>query len=611
MANDVIITIKGVDKASKVIGGVEKKAGGLGSALKKVGTVAGGFLAASVISGGVQKLTGFLTDSIAKAKEQLAVEAQLEAVLKSTGGAAGVMADDVKNLARELQKTTNFGDETTIAAQNMLLTFTGIGKDVFPEATKAALDMATALGTSAVDASKMLGMALNDPVQGISRLTRSGIVFTEEQKEQIKTMSEAGDIAGAQAIMMAELNKEFGGSAEAAVLADGGMQQAENATGDLQEKIGMKLIPVMVVWKKIQLAILNFMVNKFAPFIKKLADKYLPPLKKAFTDIKNAIQPLIDKVVPLFEKLSKNKSVLTAVAAIVGVALVAAFVALGIAAAGAAIGVLLALAPFIAIVAAVALVSVGLYLLVTHFDDIKKKIVEIVIGLKDKVVEAFNSVIDWVKSNWPLLLAILAGPFGLAVYAIIKNKDEILEVISGLKNKVVEIFNSIKDKIVGAFNTAKDKVGEIMTGVKDKVVNGFNRIIEHIEGLPGRFERGMGKIGTAMKNGIRGGINAVIGLLNKFLDNIGWSSKKFMGATVLPSFNPFGASTIPTLDTGGLVVKTGLAEVHKGETFSGVGKAGGGLTVNLYVEGSILSEENLTEIIADAIRGGGFRGFVD
>lgn len=38
---------------------------------------------------------------------------------------------------------------------------------------------------------------------------------------------------------------------------------------------------------------------------------------------------------------------------------------------------------------------------------------------------------------------------------------------------------------------------------------------------------------------------------------------------------------------------------------------GGGLTVNVYVEGSIMSEEELTGVIADTIRGGGFRGLVD
>ena len=520
-------------KFNRDLDNAKKKAGGLKGALGGVAKVAGGFLAANVISGGMSKLTGFMSDSIEKAKEQMAVEAQLEAVLKSTGGAAGVTADEVKKLATALQKTTNFGDEVTIAAENMLLTFTGIGKDVFPRATKSALDMATALGTSPVDAAKQLGMALNDPAAGISRLTRSGIVFTEQQKEQIKTMVEAGDKAGAQALMLNELEMEFGGSAEAAVKADGGMQQAENAMGDLQEKIGKKLIPVMVVWKKVQLAILDFMVNKFAPFIKKIADVYLPPLKEAFTAISEAVGPVIKELAPLFKTLFKNKAVMIAVGGVIGVLLVAAFIALGIAAASAAIGVLLALAPFIAIAAAVALVVAGIYLLVTHFDDIKKVvnnvfnavkgqvqgIIDWVSGLEEifndvkaAVVDTFATIkksvkraLTWLKAHWPLILAIMTGPIGLIVLAIITFKDDIINAFTSTWERVKGIFNdaidvvtgvvkgfistilgaltTFKDTIVGIFTTIKDTVVSLVTSLGDTVTTVFNSNIAFWTGL--------------------------------------------------------------------------------------------------------------------------------
>jgi hypothetical protein len=58
-----------------------------------------------------------------------------------------------------------------------------------------------------------------------------GVSFTDQQKEQIKTMQEAGDMAGAQGVILAELNKEFGGSALAAAQADGGMAQLSDSMG--------------------------------------------------------------------------------------------------------------------------------------------------------------------------------------------------------------------------------------------------------------------------------------------------------------------------------------------------------------------------------------------
>lgn len=61
----------------------------------------------------------------------------------------------------------------------MLLTFTNIGKDTFPKATETLLDMATAMnGGMAPSAEALsaqaiqLGKALNDPIKGISALSR-------------------------------------------------------------------------------------------------------------------------------------------------------------------------------------------------------------------------------------------------------------------------------------------------------------------------------------------------------------------------------------------------------------------------------------------------------
>ena len=112
---------------------------------------------------------------------------------------------------------TTYSDDAVQAGQNMLLTFTNIGKETFPEATKTLLDMATAMNGGATASAEQLssqaiqlGKALNDPVQGLSALSRVGVTFTEEQKNVIKTMAETGNVAGAQKLIIAELNREFG-----------------------------------------------------------------------------------------------------------------------------------------------------------------------------------------------------------------------------------------------------------------------------------------------------------------------------------------------------------------------------------------------------------------
>ena len=51
---------------------------------------------------------------------------------------------------------------------------------------------------------------------------------------------------------------------------------------------------------------------------------------------------------------------------------------------------------------------------------------------RDAILEGLGAAWNWVKDNWPLLLAILSGPFGLAVYAIIRYRDQIIGIITGL-----------------------------------------------------------------------------------------------------------------------------------------------------------------------------------
>ena len=162
--------------------------------------------------------------------------AQLEATIKSTGGAAGKTASELAGTAAELQKITTFGDETIIGAQSLIATFKNIKGDNFDRTTVAVLDLAVSMGTDLKSAAIQVGKALNDPKTQMSALSRSGITFTETQKEMVKAMQETGNLAGAQAIILAELESQFEGSAEAARNTLGGaLQGLSNSFNDLFE----------------------------------------------------------------------------------------------------------------------------------------------------------------------------------------------------------------------------------------------------------------------------------------------------------------------------------------------------------------------------------------
>ena len=110
----------------------------------------------------------------------------------------------------------------------MLLTFKNIrnevgkGNDIFNQATVAVENLATRMADGAVPSMEQLskglikvGKALNDPVKGMTALGKVGVYFSDSQKKAIEAMVKAGDVMGAQKIILKELTTEFGGPAEA------------------------------------------------------------------------------------------------------------------------------------------------------------------------------------------------------------------------------------------------------------------------------------------------------------------------------------------------------------------------------------------------------------
>jgi hypothetical protein len=195
--------------------------------------------AGAVLGTGFVAVMGLVIKNTAEAER---VDAQLEARLKSTAGAAGMTKQALDELATATARKTTYDDEAVKSAEAMLLTFTKIHADVFPRAIDAITDMATAMGTDLESATIQLGKALNDPIQGITALQRVGVTFSADQKAVIESLVETGQQAEAQRLILRELETEFGGAAGAARDTFGGALQAlKNTLGDLTEGSGGSL----------------------------------------------------------------------------------------------------------------------------------------------------------------------------------------------------------------------------------------------------------------------------------------------------------------------------------------------------------------------------------
>lgn len=208
-----------------------------------------GEAAINAVGGGLQMIGTFFTDSIKEATEFQNVFAQTQAVIESTGMAAGFTAEEMANLASDLSAANGmslFSDDAILSAQNVLATFKEIKGVKFEEATSAILDMSQAMGMDLQSTTVQVGKALNDPIAGIGALSRVGVQFTEDQKAMIKGMVEAGDVAGAQALILGELNSQFGGSAAAAVNTYAGqMKVLEEQMNDAKQTVGEALLPIL------------------------------------------------------------------------------------------------------------------------------------------------------------------------------------------------------------------------------------------------------------------------------------------------------------------------------------------------------------------------------
>jgi hypothetical protein len=139
----------------------------------------------------------------------------LENAVRATGQAAGFTADQLKAQAAALQDTTTFSDDAIQSVQTQLLKFRNVQGEVFRDATKSILDFAANTGGDATEAVKMLGFALNNPVEGLTRLKRAGIDVNDALEQQVKNLVDMGQVTEAQRVILDEFQKTVGGSAEA------------------------------------------------------------------------------------------------------------------------------------------------------------------------------------------------------------------------------------------------------------------------------------------------------------------------------------------------------------------------------------------------------------
>jgi hypothetical protein len=248
--------------------GVKDAEGALG---KLSGSVKkfGGILAAAF---SVAAVGSFVKDALLGAEAAQVATDRLNQVAKSMG----IFGDETEAVSKRLSDFAEANEmvlavdaDVIKSTQAKLLTFKELASTAddaggsFDRATKAALDLAaTGFGTAEGNAVS-LGKALNDPIKGITSLTRSGITFTAAEKDKIKVLTESGQILEAQNMILSAIEMQVGGTAEATAKASEKMKLGFMA---IQDEVGFRLLPA------------------FESFAQVFVDKVVPAVGKAFTE---------------------------------------------------------------------------------------------------------------------------------------------------------------------------------------------------------------------------------------------------------------------------------------------------------------------------------------
>jgi len=452
--NRLEIIVLAKDEATKVLEGI-------GGAAKSVFAV--GLAAGAVAVAGLTAAIGF---SIAEAIDHQKVMAQTVAVLNSTKGAAGMTADSVWDLASAMSKVTTFGEEEIATGENLLLTFTNIGKNVFPQTTQVMLDMSQALGQDLKSSAIQLGKALQDPVNGITALRRVGVNFTEAQQKMIQSLVDAGKVEEAQKLILQELQTEFGGSAEAAGKTFAGqITIMKNRVGEAAEVVGTALMGSLVAIQPIFdgiVSVVEVLAQAFGQLISGDTTGWIETIR---TGLAGLIPPdLINGIINVIQFfLNLGATVQNFIATVVvpfvsehAEAFKAAFIAIGAVLGGLAVlGAIMAvvgaigalLNPVTLIIAAIALLAAAW---TENWGGIRTTLTEF---WEKKAKPIFDQVVAWLQVNIPIAIQKASDFWNNILHPALIN------IWNFISTKILPIFQQVWDwlstNIPAAINTAK------------------------------------------------------------------------------------------------------------------------------------------------------------
>lgn len=240
---------KAVEEITSKLGGMTSQIGSAGAALAELGALAPVIAGLAVVLGGLAigfEAFSFLKEAIVEGMKTQVVIEQLNASLKSNGAAAGYSAHELVAQAEALVDVTGRSKDAIIQGEIILTRFDKIGRDVFPQARKAALDYAQATGKDLKESFTLIGRAYVDAGKSLNALKEIGVRFSADQKKALTDMVDHGKLIEYQS-KLTEILKEKTGEAAAAYAGSlaGGIAISKEKLSLFKESIASEVIPAL------------------------------------------------------------------------------------------------------------------------------------------------------------------------------------------------------------------------------------------------------------------------------------------------------------------------------------------------------------------------------
>lgn len=433
-------------------------------------------------------------------------------------------------------------------------------------------------------ASQAIGRAFNGDVAG---LTKMKIPLTEAQKLIIKNGTEAERLATINEVVNGTFSKQ---NEILANTPDGQLKRMKNQQAALMATIGKGLLPmqkafidmastIMPIIAPVIQDIFGLFSGAFtwiAEVINENKDSIQEGLSSAMNEVKFVISSLGKVIRWCADNLGFLVPVLKAVAggfvAFNGISkimpLIKGIVG-GLMSVIKVVRVIVAVLSANPILIAIMAVVAGIYLLVTHWEEIK-----------EVAIEVWTAVSEFISETWDGIVSTVTG-FIDRVSALISDLYEnIITTLSPILNDVMQIFNGITDFLTGVFtgnwDLAFSGLVQIFTGYFDIIRNVAEGVLNWVQDKlqwAADAIQGIRDTGSAIINGT---VGKLVG------DGNATGTEYWQGGLTYVNENQRGE--IINLPNGSQIIP------HD-ESLKQLANSGGGVTVNMTIQGNVIGNE--------------------